>query len=127
MFDYSIQILQEGKKSKLIMTVDQEIVLEKLYNNYVAASTAAEERLHIDKIANTYFDFAEIDGFSAVADLKTIKANNSKLSIALYVRNSDRISEIPDFDSALETWLSNSSSLHKELNELDKLREGRNQ
>ena len=46
MFDYSIQILQEGKKSKLIMTIDQEIVLEKLYNNYVAASTAAEERLH---------------------------------------------------------------------------------
>ena len=85
------------------------------------------EQDHIDKIANTYFDFAEIDGFSAVADLKTIKANNSKLSIALYVRNSDSTSEIPDFDSALETWLSKSSSLHKELNELDKLREGRNQ
>lgn len=85
------------------------------------------EQDHIDKIANTYFNFAEIDGFSAVADLKTIKANNSKLSIALYVRNSDSTSEIPDFDSALETWLSNSSSLHKELNELDKLREGRNQ
>ena len=46
MFDYSIQILQEGEKSKLIMTIDREIVLEKLYNNYVAASTAAEERLH---------------------------------------------------------------------------------
>jgi hypothetical protein len=46
MFDYSIQILQEGQKSKLIMTVDQEIVLEKLYNTYVAASAAAEERLH---------------------------------------------------------------------------------
>lgn len=46
MFDYSIQILQEGAKSKLIMTVDQEIVLEKLYNTYVAASAAAEERLH---------------------------------------------------------------------------------
>lgn len=85
------------------------------------------EQDHIDKIANTYFDFAEIDGFSAIADLKTIKANNSKLSIALYVRNSDSTIDIPDFDSALETWLSNSSSLHKELNELDKLREGRNQ
>ena len=46
MFDYSIQILQEGKKSKLIMTVDKEIVLEKLYNTYIAASAAAEERLH---------------------------------------------------------------------------------
>lgn len=85
------------------------------------------EQNHIDKIANIYFDFAEIDGFSAIADLKTIKANNSKLSIALYVRNSDSTSKIPDFDSAIETWLSNSSSLHKELNELDKLREGRNQ
>ena len=85
------------------------------------------EQDHIEKIANTYFDFAEINGFSAIADLETIKANNSKLSIALYVRNLDSTSEIPDFDSALETWLSNSSRLHKELNELDKLRERRNQ
>jgi hypothetical protein len=46
MFDYSIQIQQDGKKFKLIMTVDQEIVLEKLYNTYIAASAAAEERLH---------------------------------------------------------------------------------
>jgi len=85
------------------------------------------EQDHIEKIANTYFDFAEINGFSAIADLETIKANNSKLSIALYVRNLDSTSEIPDFDSALETWRSNSSRLHKELNELDKLRERRNQ
>lgn len=85
------------------------------------------EQDHIDKIANTYFDFVEIDGFSAIADLKTIKKNHGKLSIALYVRNSDRASEIPDFDSALEKWLSNSSSLHRELNELDKLCERRNQ
>lgn len=46
MFDYSIQILQEGTKSKLIMKIDNETVLEKLYNTYVAASAAAEERLH---------------------------------------------------------------------------------
>lgn len=84
------------------------------------------EQEHINKIANTYFDFAEIDGFSAIADLKTIKENQSKLSIALYVRSSENSSEIPDFDSALEKWLGNSSSLHNELNELDKLREGRN-
>ena len=46
MFDYSIQIQPSGTKFKLIMTVDREIVLEKLYNNYIAASAAAEERLH---------------------------------------------------------------------------------
>jgi hypothetical protein len=46
MFDYSIQILQEGAKSKLTMKIDNETVLEKLYNNYIAASAAAEERLH---------------------------------------------------------------------------------
>lgn len=85
------------------------------------------EQDHIDKIANTYFDFAEIEGFSAIADLKMIKENHSKLSIALYVRNSDNTSDIPDFDNALETWFSNSSRLHKELDELDKLREGRKQ
>ena len=82
---------------------------------------------HIDKIANTYFEFAEIDGFSAIADIKTIKDNHSKLSIALYVRRSDNTSEIPDFDNALEMWFANSSRLHKELDVLEKLREGRNQ
>ena len=46
MFDYSIQILQEGAKSKLIMKIDNETVLEKLYNTYVAASAAAEKKLH---------------------------------------------------------------------------------
>lgn len=80
---------------------------------------------HIDKIAKTYFDFAEIDGFSAIADLKTIKENDSKLSIALYVRNSDKSSDIPDFDNALETWISNSENLHRELDTLDKLCGGR--
>lgn len=83
------------------------------------------EQDHIDKIANTYFDFAEIDGFSAVADINTIKEHQSKLSIALYVRSSDNNSELPDFDDALETWFTNSSSLHKELDLLDQLREGR--
>ncbi len=83
------------------------------------------EQDHIDKIANTYFEFAEIEGFSAIADIKTIKDNHSKLSIALYVRSLDGNKEIPDFDNALETWLANSGKLHKELDALDKLREGR--
>lgn len=83
------------------------------------------EQDHIDKIANTYFDFAEVDGFSAVADTKTIKEHQGKLSIALYVRSSDNNSDLPDFDDALEAWFTNSSSLHKELDLLDQLREGR--
>lgn len=83
------------------------------------------EQDHIDKIANAYFDFAEIDGFSAIADTKSIKDHQSKLSIALYVRSSDNKSDLPDFDDALETWFTNSSTLHKELDLLDQLREGR--
>lgn len=83
------------------------------------------EQNHIDKIANTYFNFAEIDGFSVIADIKTIKEHQSKLSIALYVRSLDTDSDIPDFDDALETWFTNSNSLHKELELLDQLREER--
>ena len=83
------------------------------------------EQDHIDKIANTYFDFAEIDGFSAIADTKMIKEHQSKLSIALYVRSSDNNSDLPNFEDALETWFTNSSSLHKELDLLEQLREGR--
>lgn len=77
------------------------------------------EELHIKKIADTYEKFEEIDGFSAVASTEEIKENQSKLSIALYVRGNDDIdTDVMDCDGAIENWCSNSENLHNEINVL---------
>ncbi len=75
------------------------------------------EESHIRKIANTYEKFEEIEGFSAVASNEEIKANQSKLSIALYVRgNEDIDTDVMDCDAAIENWCLNRESLHNEIN-----------
>lgn len=83
------------------------------------------EKEHIDKISDVYASFSEIDGFSAIADLKTIKENYSKLSIALYVRGGNETEDIEDCDTAIELWEEASDSMHETLNILNSMVEGR--
>ncbi len=78
------------------------------------------EDAHIEKIAKAYHEFLTIDGFSAVATTKDIAGNDSKLSIALYVRGAgggDGIS----IDDALEAWTSSVKSVHSEYEKLNAL------
>lgn len=43
------------------------------------------EDKHIEKIANAYHEFKDIDGFAKVVDIADVQKNSSKLSIPLYV------------------------------------------
>ncbi len=43
------------------------------------------EDKHIEKIANAYHDFKDIDGFAKVVTIADVQKNSSKLSIPLYV------------------------------------------
>ena len=43
------------------------------------------EDKHIEKIANAYQEFKDIDGFAKVVDITDVQKNSSKLSIPLYV------------------------------------------
>ena len=83
------------------------------------------ENDHIHKIAKTYSSFDEIEGFSAIADINTIKKNHSKLSIALYVRSGNDNEEILDCEEAIESWLNSSVNMHKAFETLNMLIEGR--
>ena len=47
------------------------------------------EDKHITKIANTYSNYEVVDGFSSISSIEEVTNNNSKLSIALYVRSTD--------------------------------------
>lgn len=76
------------------------------------------EEKHIRRIAETYENFEEIEGFSAIASNRNVMLNKSKLSIALYVRGSEYDSEIIDCSTAIENWYANSEGVHKEINVL---------
>lgn len=43
------------------------------------------EDKHIEKIANAYHEFKDIDGFAKVVDIADVQKSSSKLSIPLYV------------------------------------------
>ncbi|MET3851422.1 class I SAM-dependent DNA methyltransferase [Paenibacillus sp. OAE614] len=79
------------------------------------------EDKHIKKIADAYHAFEDIDGFAAVAEKKTILANNGLLSIPLYVRSTitdpstDTESE---FSEILNDWLISRDDFHSNIDEL---------
>ena len=80
------------------------------------------EDCHIVKIANTYLNFEAIDDFSAVATTDQIAQNDSKLSIALYVRSSENESESAiNIEDAVAEWYESSNSLHAEYDILTSL------
>ncbi len=72
------------------------------------------EDTHIQKIANTYLNYEEIDGFSAIATNEAIAKNESKLSIPLYVRGSSDAT-IVDLDVAIDNWQTSRQSCQREF------------
>ena len=75
------------------------------------------EDSHIQKIAGTYHDFVETDGFSAIASLEEIKENNSKLSIPLYVRG-EKTDTFQPVEDTISEWLECSATLCEECEKL---------
>lgn len=59
---------------------------------------------HIQHISNTYHEFAEVEGFSAVATTKEILDNHARLSIPLYVRGDAEAVGQMDLDDAIAEW-----------------------
>ncbi|OLS40829.1 class I SAM-dependent DNA methyltransferase [Bacillus sp. MRMR6] len=80
------------------------------------------EEEHIQKIAETYRDFSEMEGFSAIGTVEQILLNNSSLGIPMYIANSTILSE--DFEGTITDNISEwmiSSHLYKDS--YSKLRE----
>jgi type I restriction enzyme M protein len=73
---------------------------------------------HIEHIATTYLDFAEVEGFSSVADISTIVSNDNKLSIPLYVRREQYDNGKLDLPTALAEWRTSSADLRTAADKL---------
>ena len=79
------------------------------------------EDCHIQKIAKTYDDYVEIEGFSAIASKDEILSNDGKLSIALYTNPETEIKEGIPVDIAVSEWASASESSSSEYSKLMEL------
>lgn len=79
------------------------------------------EDKHINKIANAYFMFEDIDGFAKVSSIEEIQKYNSKLSVALYVTKSsisNSFIEESNIDDDYKEWLLNDTSIQEKLDNL---------
>lgn len=81
------------------------------------------EDIHIQKIANAYLNYEEIEGFSAIATNETIAKNDSKLSIPLYVNKNDG-EDVVDVDVAIDNWKTASNLCRQEYLKLNELIKG---
>jgi type I restriction enzyme M protein len=77
---------------------------------------------HIDRIVDAYRNFDDIDGFARVAMLEDVKANDSNLSIPLYVRRTTNAADDDgqSLQAAIADWQASSTALRTSMDELFK-------
>ena len=102
-----------SRKDKVLFINAKEEVTRKNAESYL-------EPKHIEKIRSAYESFTDIENFSKVATKDEILANNAKLSIALYVKNSYSDDDI-DSEESISTWKESTSKLYCSFGELFKL------
>lgn len=76
------------------------------------------EDKHIEKIANAYHEFKDIDGFAKVVDITDVQKNSSKLSIPLYVVATDAPASAVDgltIDEQYNVWNTASNNARSEI------------
>ena len=81
------------------------------------------EGKHIQRIASTYHEFSEVEGFSKTATIREIQENKSKLSVALYVNHDDEEVESVDVNDVVTDWDTTSNQATKSISELINLLE----
>jgi len=107
-----------NRRGKVLFINAREEVTRKNASSYL-------EDIHIQKIADTYTSFEEIPGFSAVATIPQIQANNSKLSISLYVRDAQEDSANQEhLEEVVLQWQENSDSVAREYDLLTQILKG---
>lgn len=108
---------QKERKGKILFINAKDEITRKNAQSYL-------EDCHIQRIADSYNNFATEDGFSAVATIEEISSekNDCSLGISKYVTGAiDPPASKEELDLAITQWLGGSSSIHdayKRLNEM---------
>jgi len=75
---------------------------------------------HIDRIVSAYGNFADDEGFAAVATLDDIANQNGNLSIPLYVKRGGADEE-HNLAEAVASWRTSAAALHVAAEDVFKL------
>ncbi len=74
---------------------------------------------HIERIANTYLEFKNVDGFSYAATQEEVAKNDYSLGIPKYVSGAEEIVYSREqVDEALGEWMTASSCMHEEYEKI---------
>jgi len=95
-----------NRKGKVLFINARNEVTRKNAESYLEDS-------HIEKIASTYKKFSTVDGFSSVATIDEISANDFKLSIALYVRGNGPAGGT-NIEGAIDAWSKSAVSVREQ-------------
>ena len=100
------------RRNKVLFINARDEVTRKNSESYLEDS-------HIQRIASTYNKFEVVDGFSAIADIESILNNDGKLSIALYVKNEEGLTQQEhSFDDEIAEWMTGVAGLHEQYDDL---------
>lgn len=74
---------------------------------------------HITKIANTYLNYTEENGFSKIETIEKIKSNEFSLNVPLYVLQKDhKFKDKNNITENIGSWINNSKDIHQKINKL---------
>jgi len=99
-----------NRKNKILFISATNLVERKNSESYLTDE-------HIEKIVNFYNGYKDIDGCSAVKDIKNIHDKDYSLSPVLYVRSGND-KEAISIDRSIRGWGDSSNTLHEEFDNL---------
>jgi type I restriction enzyme M protein len=100
-----------GKKGKILFINAVEQIREERNMSYLDPE-------HILAIAEAYNKWEDVEGFSRVVELEEIQANQSRLSIPLYVKTRSHDGDKAELPEVLGEWLQNSNELRASTDNL---------
>ena len=98
------------RKNKILLIKATDLVERKNSESYLTSA-------HISKITDIYNNYSNIDGRSKVIDNSEIPQNKFSISPKFYVK-SNNAEDIEDISVLLDSWKTNSESLHDSFNSM---------
>ena len=103
---------EPDRKGKILFINAKNEITRKNSQSYL-------EDEHIERIANTYLEFKNEDGFSCVATQEEVAGNDYSLGIPRYVSGAEEIVYSREqIDEALGEWMTASSCMHEEYEKI---------
>ena len=100
-----------SRRGKILFIDAQELIREERNISYLDPE-------HRNPISNAYLNWVEEEGFSRVVDVESIRRNQYRLSVALYVEKAGISTEKVSTAEVVDHWISNSANIWPPLDKI---------